>query len=445
VIDSDTSTAHQAPATAAGASRILVTGGAGFIGSHVVDALRREGYVPRIFDLRRSSHHARGEVQSVIGDLGDSRALTRAMAGCDVVVHLAAAADVGEVVAAPVDAERRNASGTLNVLESARQTGVSRVVYASTVWVYSDVACDEVDEDTPLRPPAHLYTATKLAGELYCHAYHELYGVEYTVLRFGIPYGPRARPAAVIPSFVTRALAGEPLTIAGDGQQSRALVYVEDLAAGVVAALAPVAANRTYNLATRDEVTVVEIAETVQAVVGPVPIEHAPGRSGDFRGTEISSERAAIELGWRAATTFGEGVRRYVDWHQTAQHSTPARPNWWRARALPGTVLAGLAALIALMALAAIDPLSDLLGRAAPMLWSVLFLIPLAVAGTRARAAVCWSLAAAELAVAILPWPGALGRVGHTHLLMLLVGASIAVVVELAGRGGLLRPAPERP
>ena len=129
------------------------------------------------------------------------------------------------------------------------------MVYASTVWVYSDVGGGTVDEDTPLRHPAHLYTATKLAGELYCRSYRELYGLEYTVLRFGIPYGPRARPAAVIPKFVEKALAGEALTVAGDGSQSRTFVYVEDLADGVARALCPEAADRTYNLAGREVVT----------------------------------------------------------------------------------------------------------------------------------------------------------------------------------------------
>ena len=155
------------------------------------------------------------------------------MAGCDVVVHLAAAADVDLVRADPLDAERRNARGTLNVLEAARQSGVGRVIYASTIWVYSDTPADCHEEDSALCAPGHLYTATKLAGELYCRSYLELYGLEYTVLRFGIPYGPRARPAGVVAQFVGRALAGEPL-VAGDGRQSRRFVYVEDLADGVV-------------------------------------------------------------------------------------------------------------------------------------------------------------------------------------------------------------------
>src|SRR4051795_6018074 len=319
--------------------RVLVTGGSGFIGSHVVDALLRDGRTPRIFDLRRSPFH--DDVETVTGDLTDTGALARAMAGCGAVVHLAAAADVAEVEADPAEAERRNSCGTLSVLEAARRAGVRRVVYASTVWVYSDVVADQVDEDTPLRHPAHLYTATKLAGELYCRSYRELCGVESTVLRFGIPYGPRARPAAVIPRFVEKALAGEPLTVAGDGSQSRPFVYVEDLADGVVRGLAPVAANRTYNLASREEVTIAEIADAVRDVVAPVPIERVPGRTGDLRGAAVSTDRAEHELGWAASTPFDEGLRRYVDWHRRTRAPERARRRVPIA-AIAGAVLLGL-------------------------------------------------------------------------------------------------------
>src|SRR3954451_2170368 len=293
---------------------VLVTGGSGFIGSHVVDALVAAGHRPRIYDIRPSRYHP--DLPAVMADLGDLERLCAAMADSDAVIHLAASADVNEVLADPVEAERRNARGTLHVLEAARRCRVGRVAYASTIWAYSDTPAECHEESLPLLPPAHLYTATKLAGELYCHAYGELYGVEYTILRFGIPYGPRARPAAVIPVFVERALAGEPLTIAGDGRQSRSFVYVEDLAEGVVKALTPIAVNRTYNLVGSEEVTIREIAETVCAIVGEAEIEYVAGRAGDFAGAPVSGERAAAELAWRASTPFAEGVARYVAWYR---------------------------------------------------------------------------------------------------------------------------------
>ncbi len=296
--------------------RVLVTGGSGFIGSHVVDKLRARGHEPVIYDLRPSPWHEEGTVDTLLGSITDREALERALHSCDAVAHLAAVADVNDVHASPEDAERVNARGTVAVLEACRRAGVKRIVYASTIWVYSDCAEEAVDEDTLLPPPSHLYTSTKLAGELYCKAYQELYGIDYTILRFGIPYGPRAREAAVIPAFVNKALKGEPLTLAGDGGQSRRFVYVEDLAGGVARGLDEVATNRVYNLASNENVTIKQIATTVQELIGNVEIVHTPARPGDFGGKIVSSERARRELGWTAATPFSEGVRRYVEWRR---------------------------------------------------------------------------------------------------------------------------------
>jgi UDP-glucose 4-epimerase len=296
--------------------RVLVTGGSGFIGSHVVDKLRERGHEPVIYDLRPSPWHEAGTVDTRLGSITDREALERALHSCDAVAHLAAVADVNDVHAEPEDAERVNARGTVAVLEAARRAGVKRIVYASTIWVYSDCEPDEVDEDTLLPPPSHLYTSTKLAGELYCKAYQELYGIDYTIMRFGIPYGPRAREAAVIPAFVNKAFAGDPLTLAGDGMQSRRFVYVEDLADGVALGLEDVATNRVYNLASDENVTIKQIAETVQQLIGNVEIVYTPARPGDFGGKVVSSERAERELRWTAATPFSEGVKRYVEWRR---------------------------------------------------------------------------------------------------------------------------------
>jgi UDP-glucose 4-epimerase len=298
--------------------RVLVTGGSGFIGSHVVDKLRARGHEPVIYDLRPSPWHTDPEhpVDTVLGSITDREALERALHSCDAVAHLAAVADVNDVHAEPEDAERVNARGTVTVLEAARRAGVKRIVYASTIWVYSDCEGDEVDEDTLLPAPSHLYTSTKLAGELYCKAYQELYGIDYTILRFGIPYGPRAREAAVIPAFVNKAFKGEPLTLAGDGLQSRRFVYVEDLADGVALGVSDVAGNRVYNLASDETVTIKQIAETVKELVGDVEIVYTPARPGDFGGKIVSSARAKQELGWTAATPFSEGVGRYIQWRR---------------------------------------------------------------------------------------------------------------------------------
>lgn len=294
--------------------KVLVTGGSGFIGSHVVDRLRAHGHDARILDLVPSPYHG-PEVELVLGDLCEPEVTRRALDGCDTVVHLAALADVDRVAEEPSRTVRVNAHGTQVLLEAARERGVGRFVYASTVWVYGDAAGPTaVDEDTALALPRHLYTATKIAGEMYTAAYGELYGLEWTILRFGIPYGPRARPTAVVPAFAARALAGRPLRIAGDGTQSRRFVYVEDLADGVVLALAPAGANRVFNLVGRENTSVRAIARTIRDILGDVRVVHVEGRVADLRGGNVSGERAAAELGWRPVTPFAEGVRRYVDW-----------------------------------------------------------------------------------------------------------------------------------
>jgi UDP-glucose 4-epimerase len=322
-------------------SRVLVTGGSGFIGSHVVDKLADAGFEPRIYDLQPSPHHGPGSVHTAIGDLFDAEALRAAMEDCEAVVHLAACADVGIVAEEPVAAEETNSRGTLAVLEAARDTG-TRVIYGSTIWVYGASGDGLIDEDAPLGLPDHLYTASKLAGEMYCTSYAELYDVPCTILRFGLPYGPRARPAAVIPIFVSKALNGEPLTIAGDGLQTRRFVYVEDLAEGVVAALERGAENRVYNLAGDETVTIRELADVVSDLVDDTKIVHTPGRDGDFGGAVISNERAAEELGWRASTPLREGVRRYLAWF--APDRAPAPEPVPAVAPAPGPVAAALPA-----------------------------------------------------------------------------------------------------
>ncbi len=304
--------------------RVLVTGGSGFIGSHVVDQLITHGVTPRIFDQRHSSY--RDDVEHQIGSLLDLETLRMSMTAVDAVIHLAAVADVKEVYDDPVYAENVNTRGTLNVLEAARRSKVKRVIYGSTSWVYSDCVEAAVDEETLIPPPRHLYTATKLAGESYCRTYDDLYGLDYTVVRFGIPYGPRARDAAVVPIFVRKALDGKPLTIAGDGLQFRKFVYVEDLAQGTVLALKPKAKNRVYNLDGSEQVSILQIAQTLRDLLGEVEIVHTEARPGDFAGKEISSARALQELGWAATTPFKEGVRRYLEWFR--QRESQLRETW---------------------------------------------------------------------------------------------------------------------
>jgi UDP-glucose 4-epimerase len=177
---------------------------------------------------------------------------------------------------------------------------------------------EEVTEDAPLdiAKAKHVYTASKVAAELYCHAYQKLYGQNFTILRYGIPYGPRARGGTVVANFVKRALSGESLTIFGDGSQYRNFIYVEDLAEGNLAALDDKAVNQTYNLEGLRPITIKEIAETIKKLLGDIAIEYKESRPGDYDGARVLADKAKNELGWEPKVDFEEGVKRYVEWYK---------------------------------------------------------------------------------------------------------------------------------
>jgi UDP-glucose 4-epimerase len=298
--------------------RVLVTGGSGFIGSHVVDKLRERGITVRIYDMVYPDF--RDDIEYYHASLLDLDSLRMAMSKVDAIFHLAAVADVKDAFEEPHYAEAINVRGTINVLEIARKArDIKRVIFGSTTWVYSNTEADILNEDSPLAAPSHIYTATKMAGEYYCQCYSRLYNLPTTILRFGIPYGPRARENAVIPVFIKRALNGEPLTIAGDGSQYRNFVYVEDLAEGNVLALKEIAKNKIYNLDGKEKISIKQIADTIRKILGKVEIQYVEARPGDFSGKNISSELATKELGWEPKVSFEEGVRKYINWFKENQ------------------------------------------------------------------------------------------------------------------------------
>lgn len=295
--------------------RIAITGGSGFIGSHVVDALLAEGHQVRVLD-GRAPH--RPDADWIPVDILDQEKLQKAVLGADAIFHLAAMADVNDIFAAPAESVALNTLGTARVLEAARQVEAGRVILASTVWVYAATSGQRVDETTCFEPETdrHLYVSTKIAAEFFCRDYHNLYKRPYTVLRYGIPYGPRMRDNLVIAAFIRKALNGEKLTIDGDGRQQRRFVYIEDLARAHVLALSPAAENRTYNLDGARAVSIREIAETVRELVGDVTVEYGPSRPGDFAARDVRSDRAGEELGWTPAVDFGDGMRRTLAWYR---------------------------------------------------------------------------------------------------------------------------------
>lgn len=302
---------------------VALTGGSGFIGSHAVDYLLDAGHRVRVLDTR-APHRVDAEWQPV--DILDLEAMTDAVRGADAIFHLAAMADVNDVFADPVQSVALNTLGTVTVLEAARRAEAGRVVLASTVWVYAASTASVVDEDTPFEPGTdrHIYVSSKIASEMMCRDYLNLYQRPYTILRYGVPYGPRMRDNCVAAAFFKRAMRGEALRIDGDGRQERFFVYVEDLARAHVLALEPEAENQVFNLDGDVPVSIREIAETVRELVGDVTVEYGPPRPGDLTARVVRTDRAREELGWKPEVTFSEGMRRTYDWY-LAQAGTPAR------------------------------------------------------------------------------------------------------------------------
>ena len=304
----------------------LVTGGAGFIGSHVVERLLRDGHRVRVLDnlssgsrenLAFGADNPRLEV--VEGDLRDARAPAAAARDVEVIFHQGAMRSVPRSVDDPLGANENNVTGTLNVLTAARQAGVRRVVYASSSSIYGD------RPDLPKReeqPPAPIspYAVSKLAGELYCAAWSRLYGLETVALRYFNVFGPRQDPtsqyAAVIPRFIMWALAGEPLEVHGDGTQSRDFTSIENVVeANLLAASAPAVAGELFNVGCGSRVSLLEIIRLLEEIVGrPLQRRHTARRQGDVPHTLADIGKAKRFLGYAPLVEFEEGLRRTVEY-----------------------------------------------------------------------------------------------------------------------------------
>ena len=303
--------------------RALVTGGAGFIGSNIADALLAEGHEVRILDDLTTGRRENvpGGADLIVGDVSDEAAVQGAVTGCEVVFHEAAHRAVLRSVEQPLATDTANTHGTLTVLASAHDAGVRRVVYASSSSVYGGAAQRPTPEIAPLLPRSP-YAVTKLAGEHYCRVFSELHGLETVALRYFNVFGPRQRPdsmyAAVIPLFIEALRSGKAPIVHGDGKQSRDFTYIGDVvAANLAAAFAPAEActGKAYNIACGGEWSLLQLLDTIGELLGVTPDpEHVDPRAGDVRHSCADVSAAQRDLGWQAATAFTDGLARTVEW-----------------------------------------------------------------------------------------------------------------------------------
>jgi UDP-glucose 4-epimerase len=304
----------------------LVTGGAGFIGSHIVERLAREGHGVRVLDNLWSGKEANlksipGDIELIRADIRDARAVAEATRGVEVVFHEAALGSVPRSVADPMTTHEVNLTGTLNVMLAAREAKVRRVVYASSSSVYGETpVLPKHEELTP--QPLSPYALSKLAAEHYVRVFHRVYGLEAVSLRYFNIFGPRQDPeseyAAVVPRFVNALLEGKRPVIYGDGLQSRDFTYVENVVnANLLAAEAEGVAGQAFNVACGGRYSLLDLLGRLKEAVGSnVEPVHEAARAGDVRDSQASIEKASRALGYGVTVVFEEGLRRTVDWYR---------------------------------------------------------------------------------------------------------------------------------
>jgi nucleoside-diphosphate-sugar epimerase len=304
--------------------RYVITGGAGFIGSHLVEHLVGAGHEVVVLDdfstgRRENLAPWREHIELVEGSLVDADTCARAIRGADYVLHQGALPSVPRSIADPSASHRVNATGTLNVLIAARDAGVKRVVYASSSSAYGDTPELPKHEEMPVRPRSP-YAVAKLAGEQYCRAFHASYRVPTVALRYFNVFGPRQDPtsayAAVVPKFIAAALAGERPTIYGDGEQTRDFTFVANVVrANLLACEAPAAAlGEAFNIGCGDRISVNELWRRIRDLVGvTTEPRYEPARGGDVRDSLASTEKARALLGYAPLVDIDAGLRTTLE------------------------------------------------------------------------------------------------------------------------------------
>jgi nucleoside-diphosphate-sugar epimerase len=299
--------------------RYLVTGGAGFIGSHIVRRLVEEGELVRVVDNLSTGQSirlrdVRDSIEFVEGDLADQRVSDEAVRGVAYVLHQAAVPSVQRSVCDPIGTNRSNVTATLNVLESCRKAGVRRLVFAASSSAYGDTEVLPKVEEMPANPLSP-YALQKFVGERYCKLYYDLYGLETVSLRYFNVFGPDQDPhseySAVIPKFINKLLAREPLTVYGDGEQSRDFTYVENVVHANVLALRAIAApGNVCNVGCGEKVTLNELIRLLEAILGiKAKVNYTAPRAGDVRHSLADLGLARRILGYEPKVMVKEGLK----------------------------------------------------------------------------------------------------------------------------------------
>ena len=285
--------------------KVLVTGGAGFLGSHVLEEMIDCGHDTVCFDVRPSPF-----CKTVLGDLLSLDDLLRATKGVDVVCHLGAVGDVYLAFEKPYLAAAVNATGTANLMEACLANKVGKVIYASTWEVYGPPRYEPIDEAHPCNPD-HPYNVTKLAGEQIAMTYDALKGVPAVSLRLGTCFGTRMRSNSVFSIFIKRALARDPITVQGTGEQARQFLHARDAARAFVCAIESSVRGEIFNIAPPRSISIKELAEMVARRI-PTDISYAPARTGDIIPAKISAQKAKSVLGWEPAQRFEDGLAEII-------------------------------------------------------------------------------------------------------------------------------------
>ena len=311
-------------------SRVLVTGGAGFIGSNLAEELIRQGARVTILDdlstgFRENLEEIQGDFEFIEGDINDDAQVRQAIDGAEVVFHQAALPSVPRSVENPAETHRVCVDGTFNLLFRAKEAGVRRFVYAASSSAYGDQPT--LPKVESMRPdPLSPYAAAKLAGELYCRSFNSVYGLETYALRYFNVFGPRQNPesmySGVISRFIDALMTGEQPVIFGDGEQSRDFTFVANVVdANIKAAQAPTGMGETMNVANGERITLNELLKVLKAITGKpeVSARYEEARRGDVKHSQADNRRAVEALGYSELVGLEDGLARTIDWWKTSR------------------------------------------------------------------------------------------------------------------------------